>query len=263
MSSDGIVRSHFWVTSYPFCDAMLFLCSQHHESEAGDGALDVDQNSPVLLRLFDSDGGVVNELEISSEVGAPIALELDQLLERCKLESGLRHGHLMVEHQPNVRATCRLQNRGGAVLTSASSPVYEDHAMFSPVILSEDRSSMITLVNFGPVEAQVRIRLMFGSRSPDTIRHVAPFGANVVCLEQEFIEELKNSFGKPKKILHAAHGQSEGAGSDSADFVKQPLFPETRAYVRVSVRNEQTVGVQLIESTERGEQGNMFTAVSG
>ena len=222
---------------------MLFLCPQLDESQV--------ESPPALIRLFDCDGGLVNELEMGSAGGNPAGIELDPLLERCKLESGLRHGHLMVEHAPEIRPVCRLQNRAGAVISGASLPITQAHAMFSPVCLSPERSSLVTLVNYGAVEAQVRVRLMFSSRSPDVIYSVPPFGAKVVCLEQEFFDVLVSGFGKPA-----------GKKSEPKEEKPERTFPETRAYVRVSVRNEQHVGVQLIESMARGEQGTVFTALS-
>ena len=189
VSAEHIKRTHFWVTSHPFCEAMLFLCPQLDDSQT--------EAAPSTVRLFDCDGGLVNEAELGSAGGSPIGIELDPLLERCKLESGLRHGHLMIEHAPEVRPVCRLQNRAGAVISGESLPVTQNHAMFSPVTLSPERSSIVTLVNFVAAEAQVRVRLMFSSRSPDVTYAVPPFGAKVVCLDQEFVELLATGFGKP------------------------------------------------------------------
>lgn len=247
MQPEHITRTHFWITSQPFCEALLFLVPQTATTALTGCTQDV---SPALLRLFDCDGGVVNEVHCSSVTGAPVVLELEALLEGCKLESGLRHGHLMIEHDASVSPALRLQNRGGAVVSGASSPVDKDHAMFSPVTLGSDRASLLTLVNFGAGVAEVRVRLMVGNRNPDMVQSLPAFGSRVICLEHEFRQALMADFSKAavRKVAGAA---------ETAD-----PFTETRGYVRVSVRNDQTVGVQLVESRARPEQGTVFSALS-
>jgi hypothetical protein len=237
MTPADIVRAHFWVTSHPFCEAVLFICTQRSA-----GAADP---SPAIVRVFDCDGEAVNEAEVSSDSSAPLILELDSLLERCKMDSGLRHGHLMVEHSTYSRPILRLQNRGGAVMSGASRPVTKDRAVFSPVTLSPERVTLATLVNHGATTAQVRVRLMFSNRNPDIIYEIPPFGSKVVALEEDFRQALLTGFAKRDSI------PEDGAA-----------FPETRGYVRVSVKNDQAVGFQLVESLERGEQGNFFSALS-
>jgi hypothetical protein len=80
---------------------------------------------------------------------------------------------------------------------------------------------------------------------------VPPFGSRVICLEQEFRAALTQDFNKASS--RRAAPATPGA---------QEPFAETRGYVRVSVRNGQTVGIQLVESIERGEQGTVFNALS-
>ncbi|NDC37221.1 MAG: hypothetical protein EBZ48_04120, partial [Proteobacteria bacterium] len=253
MNPEQLVRTHFWVTSQPFCEAVLFISPQ---TLGAAQSLSLEGTASVaLLRLFDSDGGVVTEAQCGSANGAPVMLELDALLEGCKLESGLRHGHLMIEHDASVRPAVRLQNRGGAVLTGASMPVDRDRAMFSPVTLAPERASLLTLVNFGAGMAEVRVRLMVGNRNPDLVYNLPPFGSRVVCLEQEFRQALMVDFAKGD----SSKGQPR-RGVSATDA--PPTFSETRGYVRVSVRNEQTVGVQLVESIERADQGTVFSALS-
>lgn len=237
MTPAEIVRTHFWVTSHPFCEAVLFICTQHSPGAA--------QPTPAIIRVFDCDGGAVNEAELGSDSSAPLVLELDALLERCKMDSGLRHGHLMVEHATDSRPILRLQNRAGAVMSGASRPVTKDRAVFSPVTLSPERVTLATLVNHGATAAQVRVRLMFSNRNPDIIYEIPPFGSKVVALEEEFRQSLMTGFAKREPRVD-----------------EDALFPETRGYVRVSVKNDQAVGFQLVESFERGEQGNFFSALS-
>lgn len=248
MHPEETTRTHFWVTSQPFCDAVLFLTPQQIPV---DPDISTPEFSPAIIRIFDCDGGVVNEAQCGSANGAPVVFELDALLEGCKLESGLRHGHLMIEHDSSMRPTLRLQNRGGAVLSAASMPVDGDRAMFSPVTLAPERASLLTIVNFGAAAAEVRVRLMVGNRNPDMLHTVPPFGSRVICLEQEFRAALTQDFNKAssRRAVPATPGAQEP-------------FAETRGYVRVSVRNGQTVGIQLVESIDRGEQGTVFNALS-
>lgn len=236
--------SHFWVASNPFFEGSLILTP--FPSEITPSTEDLN-GATSTIEMFDPDGGLVNKLSVTRDGGYPMVLELDSLMEGCKLESGIRHGHLIVTSPPGIRAMARLHNRGGATIINPVVPLTQDHAVFSPVALGPHRSSLVAIINFGAQEASVRCRLMLANRSPDMTCNIPPFGARLICVEREFQDVLVSGFGKRRS--------EEGKELEEA-------IPEVRAYIRMGSRTEQSVGVQYIEGVERGDSGMVFSATS-
>ena len=77
-------QADFWICSSSFLESALFMVPN---SEAA---------GSVRLELYDCDGARINDVECSFPPGEVGAIELDQLLGSCKLESGVKHAHLRV-----------------------------------------------------------------------------------------------------------------------------------------------------------------------
>ncbi len=232
MSSDvGAVQrqlrsiAHYWVATYPYFETTLFLSRGVGGASVVDPsttAPDSSSGGSVYLELHDADGMAINEAEVQLQPGATTALELDSLLGAAKLESGLKHAHLVVRAPVGVRTLCRIHNRMSASFMGAARLLAFQRSMFLPVSLGPEpvlagRSYLVCLVNTGLSAAVVKLRLQVGNRSPEGFVEVPPLGARVIDFTGEFRDALVE------------------------------LDRLCVVYARISTRADVPVGVQLIE----------------
>ncbi|MBN8549301.1 MAG: hypothetical protein J0M12_08310 [Deltaproteobacteria bacterium] len=224
MNSNASLTSHFWVCAYPFVETTLFLVP----ALSPDAAL----ASATSIELYDADGALSNEVELDFPAGQVGILELDSIMGGCKLESGLKHGHMLVRSPAGTSPYLRMHTREGAALIGEPAAFGADRSTFFPLTMDEGRSYYLTVVNHGKAQAALKCRLFCAKRSPETLISIPAFGSRVISLENEFAEY-------------------------SAESGKQ-----MQAYLRLSTKSETTLGVQLLERTEGKNEGGIFYAVS-
>lgn len=231
MASDSVVltsaaqmkkSAHFWVSSYPFFQSSLFF------APAPSGA----EPAEVYLQLYDPDGMVFNELTVQPQFGSVGIVEMEPLLGACKLESGFKHAHLVVQSTNLVRAWTRIHGNISATLQSEPAEVSLHHTSFLPITLGEERTSLVALVNQSESAQNIRLRLYFGKRLPEVQVSIAARGARLVNIPVEFGEYLPRD------------GRS---------------YP---AYIRISSVSDRPCGVQLVEVIKTEKEGNIFASVS-
>ena len=227
------VTSHFWVGSHPFFDSTLLVAPPFPNliSEDGETKIESVAIEPSQIQIYDPDGYVVNELTFLFPQSAPGVLELDQLMAECKMESGMKHGHMVVHSPYRTQHACRIHTREGGAFMGEPSVVNSKRSAFFPITFAEDRSSLLCVVNYGEELARLRCRLYCGSRTPEAIVAVPGMGSRVISIPAQFPE-----YGEiePGKYL--------------------------QAYVRLGTQGESRLGVQAIERTETKENG-LFNAV--
>lgn len=221
-SADTVV-SHFWVGSSPFFETTLFITPPFKSSET--------QSSKI--ELYDADGTLVNELEASFPEGEVGVFELSQVLSRCKLESGLRHGHLIVTSKKGSNHRCRIFTKEGASFLGQPSHVSDNQGTFFPVTFSEDRSSLLAVVNHKADPISIKLRLFCGQRAPDTYCIVPGYASRLFGVEEEFSDVV-------------------------ADLGDRSL----QGYLRLGAKREASYGVQLIERASAGGSGALYTTVN-
>jgi len=199
---------HFWIASGPFIESyLIFIPPQGLSTPAS-----------ALLSFFDADGALANEAEITAVPGQPTVLEMGQFLGSCKLESGIRHGHLVVQSPSSAWCGCRLLSGASASILGEADVVSSQRAGFMPVVFSGSRHPLLCAVNHSQEEAHLRCQLFFGARIPETELTIAPNGVRLLALDVEFETSL------PK----------DGAKS-------------LRAYLRFGARGSGIIGVQVLE----------------
>ena len=215
--------AHFWVCSSPFFETALI------------SALSADGNSgsPAQLRFFDADGQLVNEVSIEAQPGQVSVLELDPLMGPCKFQSGLRHAHLEIDTPVRLVHQCRIHSGEGASMLGELVPVFNTRRVFVPLVFSASSSATVVLVNLGAEEAQVRGRLFCGTRSPEAVWTVAPRAVRLV-----------------------------NAGVEFAAYYEAGAEKRVQAYLRLGVRGDYQVGVQLVDRCSGSKEGNYFTGLS-
>lgn len=224
LTPSGSSTSHFWVAAFPFVDTSLFFVPPSPLNGAPGAA---------TARLFDADGILANELTFEFPRGQLGVVEVENIMGGCKLESGCRYGHLVVNSPAGGNAFVRMHTREGAALVGEPTPLQADRSSFFPLTMDEGRSYFLAVVNYTSVAATLKCRLFCAKRSPETLLSIPGMGARLFSLEHEFAD-------------HA-----------SADVGKQ-----VQAYVRLSTKSETTLGVQLIERIEAKNDNGLFYAVS-
>jgi len=183
--------------------------------------------------IYDPDGMLVNEVTISARPGQLGILEMGPLLGSCKIESGIKHAHLEVRSPPGFGHIVRLHTSSLATLLGEPVEISQRQTNFFPLTFAENKSLFVCLVNYAEREAKVRCRLYFGRRMPEVECIVPPLGCRLLDMNSEFSEYSVVAGGK-----------------------------ERPGYIRLSSSIEQGCGAQLLEVSQAGKEGYIFSAVS-
>lgn len=224
-STANYTTSHLWVCAYPFIESALFIVPLNPTLPTAPEA--------VRAELYDADGNLANELNLSFPRGQVGVIELESIMGECKLEGGFRHAHLVIHTPAGVSHYVRMHTREGAAFIGDPAALASERSSFFPMTMDDGRSYYIAMVNQSKNPATLKCRLFCAKRSPETVFTVPPLGSRIVSLENEFPEFATIEGGK-----------------------------QLQAYVRLSTKSETTVGVQLIERVEGKSEGGYFYSVS-
>lgn len=217
--------SHFWVGSSEYFETTLFtmpvVSSNPHRAFQS------------TISIFDPDGALINRLEVECPVSRIGVLEMAPLLGSCKLEAGIRHAHVEVVTEGAAGSVVRFHTKEGAAVAGHPQQVTSSIGAFFPITFSDERRSLISVVNFGETPAQLRCRLFLGTRVPEFTADIPARGARLLSVEGEFDE-----------------------------YVSLLKEPETQGYLRLTTRSEAGLGVQLLEQTRGTKEFGIFNTVS-
>jgi hypothetical protein len=221
---EGLNTSHFWVASSGCFSSMLMIVAE----ECVSGSLDaVTPRAVASLEVFDVDGHPVQKLEVEyprTEVGI---IELEPFLTSLKMRGGLAHGHLVVRTERGLRHFCRQRMGEQSELIPSPRLRHGREMSFLPLLLGAQREHLLLLLNGSDADAQINLRLMYGTRSPEWTVDVPPNGSKVVALEHELLASFDDSSWRK--------GVAQG-------------------YLRISPRGNGVVGASLIERISDDEQ---------
>lgn len=211
---DVETTSHFWVAAPPLYSSTLLVAPGVDATGLG--------RAKTRLEIFDLDGTLVNSVEVEfpcEEVGF---VELEPFTAALKMQGGVAHGHLRVTSPQGTRHLFRQTIGSSVVLYQDPMPVAARESSFIPVVIGGRREHMVVLVNGGEEEGQIAFRLFYGNRSPEWTLTVPANGSRVLSLENELL-----------------------ATADQKIWEKGAL----QAYVRLSGKNQSSIGGHIIERT--------------
>lgn len=229
-STPARLESHYWVSTFPFFSHTVLIIPPPPADQEG-GA--VDEGFSAQLTIYDADGMLGNRVVITREKREIVAVELDPLMGGCKIESGLKHGHLLIESPAGFTHLCRIRGPHGSALVSQGTPVTRDLASFMPLTFSADRSQLLSVINTSNEAAQFRCRLYCGKRTPEMTADVPAHGVRLLSVQSEFSEFAIVEGGK-----------------------------RISAYARFTSGSNEPLLVQLVERYELMEDSYRYAAVS-
>lgn len=228
MSSDE-VTSHFWIAGPPFFSSTILVASNSAGSPQG--------RVPVCCDLFDVDGARVNSFRVEfpeREVGV---IEVEPFMAGLKTRAGITQGHLVVRSPKGTRHFCRQQIGSHFDLVPSPALLKSRESAFVPLVLGARREHLLALVNASDEAAQLVVRLMYGTRSPEWNVVVPASGCAVLALEDELLRSFDDSTWQKGAV---------------------------QAYLRLSSRQQSAVACQIIErlpgETEEQEQFRCLTS---
>lgn len=184
-TSTAEIVSHFWVTTYPFFQTELLLASP-----LGDGDNEEDKFE-TILRLFDPDGELVDKTTLSLSTGVVHSISLEQMMLKCKLESGFRHGHLVVvierTRKPVIPYLSIFGNESHLVIPAGLN-LSSESAHF-PITLSGQFVPLIGIVNCSPHTASLKIRLSVHTdevKQAEVLKTITGNGSRLISIFDEF-----------------------------------------------------------------------------
>ncbi len=200
---------HFWVASYPFFNASLFVVPRGNT------------RPQISFSAFDADGACINEGEIIFDGQGIGVVNLENLLAQAKLESGLRHAHIEVYDSLNSRILCRLDSVSCTTFLGETLQVTEEKSHFFPITFSPNKKSFIAAVNFSNESSRLRCRLFSGTRAPDSVIELPPRGSRLISVESHFSEYISVEEGKTAQgyVRLGARGESV-IGVQFMEFVR-------------------------------------------
>ncbi len=180
-------QSHFWLIESDGIAPHLLVA--HCKKEGEDAA--------IKLEIFDADGHSANRAQIEFQQNVVGLLELSPYLSTMKLQAGLRHGLLTVNHPLGMSLLLRLSNRDRSTLVQAGSVITRSAPRALPVHVQENRMSCLSLVNIDDRPTSVRAKIMLGKRSPELMFELAPRESRVIDL----IGECAREIGEEARLL--------------------------------------------------------------
>ncbi len=217
---------HFWVASGPFVETCLIFIPEFSAKSSVGG---IGGRSEAQLSFFDADGTLVNEAEISALAGQPAVLEVGQFLGSCKLESGIRHAHMVLRSKDRAFAACRMTGGAGASMLGPLTDVNVDRTGFMPVVFSAVRHPLLCAINYSQEDFDLRCQLFFGSRIPETELAVPGNGARLLALDVEFEQSLSKDAGKT--IRAYLRFGAKGNGTGGIQFFELYPAPKNEEFV--------------------------------
>ncbi len=205
---------HFWICSSPFFETSLILSPTSADPEFS------GEETVCECIIHDCDGSVVNEVILKFSAAQIRIIELASIMTGCKMQAGLRHGHLEVKYPLGIKPWCRLQSRDSACLLGSPQCLTDVRRVCLPLTFSAERTNLVCLVNYTDSEATVRGKLFLGRRAPEAAWKIPAFGSRVLEMIGEF-----------------------------DDFVDIHADEQVQGYLRLSGRGSDRVGVHAIEQS--------------
>jgi hypothetical protein len=187
MTSSDIksIKSHFWIAAAPFFSSTILVASGS-SGVAG-------ETIEAQCELFDVDGTPIQRFQVefpSREVGI---IEVEPFMAGLKMQSGIIQGHLAVQSRAGTTHLCRQQVGDRADILTAPRGLKSREMSFMPLLLGGRREHLVVVVSTGPEDAQVVIRLLYGSRSPEWTVQIPGNGCRIVSLEHELLATFDDS----------------------------------------------------------------------
>jgi len=172
--------SHFWISESQFFSSVL-LSSPLLVPDSP-----VVQQEELSLELYDCDGVHSGALRVQWRTGDVGVIDLKPLLSTCKLDNGLRHGHLVVKSSGDFRHLVRYQGEGGIGIVNALPNISTRAGLFVPIRCTSKHQHLAACVNLSDEAGTVTVRLMFENRSPEIQVAVPAHGCVIVPVEEDF-----------------------------------------------------------------------------
>ncbi len=220
MTSDD-TKSHFWISGGSFFSSTILVASDLRGVPGG--------MIEAQCELFDVDGAPIQRFQVEfpeREVGI---IELEPFMLGLKMQGGIIQGHLVVQSRAGTAHFCRQQVGEHADIMTASRGLKSREMSFMPLLLGGRREHLVVVVNAGPEDAQVVVRLLYGSRSPEWAIQIPGNGCRAVSLEHELL-----------------------ATFDDSSWHKGVL----QGYLRISPRSQSTIVCQMVERLPGEIEGN-------
>lgn len=196
------VTSHFWVASSPSLSSTLFVVPGDIEVSEG--------RSLTVLELYDVDGVKVNSVEVefpSAEVGV---VEIEPFVTGLKVQAGIAHGHLAVTSLAGSRHVVRQAMKGQVSIFSDPTVIRSRESCFAPLTLSSRREHIVALVNASSEEAELTLRLFYGSRSPEWSVVVPGHGSKLISLEEDLLYTVDDRVWEKSQLQSYIRVTSKG-----------------------------------------------------
>lgn len=183
--TESEITSHFWVAGPPFFSSTILVAS---DSSGG-----VGDTLEATCHLFDVEGAPIQRFSVEfpeREVGI---IEVEPFMAGLKMQSGITQGHLVVQSRAGTKHFCRQQVGQHADIIAAPRELRSREMAFMPLLLGGRREHLLVALNAGKDDAQVVVRLLYGTRSPEWTVQVPSNGCRTVSVEHELLSTFDDS----------------------------------------------------------------------
>jgi hypothetical protein len=212
------VTSHFWIASSGEFSSTLLVVA--------DESVRRKDTSLVTCSVYDVDGSPVQDFQVEYPVTEVGVIELEPFVCSLKMRGGLAHGHLVVRSEAGLSHFCRHQMGKQSALVPSMRLSRGREMSFMPLLLGSHREHALVLLNDSEGEAQVVLRLMYGTRSPEWTVQVPSNGTRLVSLEHELLPSFDDSSWKKGITQGYLRVSPRGSGGIASSVIERVVSAE-------------------------------------
>ena len=258
--------SDFWVGSAPFFESTLFVLPS---PDVADPTAEQGEESPfsnkTRVLFFDFAGNRVNQIEVCFLKGEIGVLPLDTFLESCSLTAGFRQGRIVVQSEIPCKHLIALKYGSSEVILAPATVVSGDLGGFVPVLLGDNRSSVLYLLNQSEAHSPIRCRFFMGSRTPEIEVNLAPLSVSPLLIDGQGVHGITEGISFDPLLSSSPLQTERGSGiepySSHADTPGSKIGKLTQGYLRISVPKGSRISMQLLEFSQEDRGSRLVSTL--
>lgn len=179
------VVSHFWIGGPPFFSSTVLVGT----GSAGE----LGKTIAVACDIYDVDGVYAQSFSVEFPERETGIIELEPFLAGLKMQAGIPQGHLILRSRAGTKHILRQQIGEHVDFIPTPTAIKSREMTCIQLLLGARREHLVTLLNIGDEVAQVVVRLLYGTRSPEWTVQIPGRGSRVISLEHELLSTFDDT----------------------------------------------------------------------
>jgi|GEM_PF-4565588 len=179
--SSDLEINKFWFCTYPLFSSTIYVYQKEKEA-----------NKEFVIYVYDSSGNKINTIKINNFSGVVFSLDVNSIIESCKLDSGLKHGWLEISHSNKLKSVLKYNSNNNSISKNKLKFISNKLNTFYNINFKENKSYSLVLLNFSDHLANVKLQLILSKSLPDKSFFIPPKNIHIFQLEDYFNENIND-----------------------------------------------------------------------